>query len=72
MLKDIPAPILVAYIEGLRKMLADGDEQGMITAVEALDDLENIPPELHAGYIQGVASISHAGYIQGLGSISKS
>lgn len=58
MLKDIPAPILVAYIEGLRKMLADGDEQGVITAVEALDDLNSIAPELHTSYIQGVASIA--------------
>jgi hypothetical protein len=57
MLKDIPAPILAAYIEGLRKMLDDDDEQGVIAAVEALDDLECIPPELQAGYIKGVASI---------------
>jgi hypothetical protein len=58
MLKDIPAPILAAYIEGLRKMLADGDEAGVLAAVESLNDLESIPPELHAGYIRGVASIA--------------
>lgn len=59
-MKNIPAPILVAYIEGLRKMLADGDEAGVISAVEALDDLNDIPEELHAGYVQGVASIGRA------------
>lgn len=58
MLKDIPAPILAAYIEGLRKMLADGDEAGVLSAVESLNDLESIPPELYAGYIRGVASIA--------------
>jgi hypothetical protein len=58
MLKNVPAPILVAYIEGLRKMLNDGDEAGVITAVEALNSLEDIPPELHAGFVQSVASIA--------------
>ena len=58
MLKNIPAPVLVAYIEGLRKMLADGDEAGVITAVETLNDLDSIPPQLHAQFVQGVASIA--------------
>lgn len=59
-MKNIPTPVLVAYIEGLRKMLADGDEAGVISAVEALDDLSNIPEEFHAGYVQSVASIGRA------------
>lgn len=58
MLKNVPAPILVAYIEGLRKMLSDGDEAGVITAVETLNDLDNIPPALHAQFVLGVASIA--------------
>lgn len=57
MLNNIPNPILTAFIEGLRKMIADGDEAGAISAIEALDDLENISPELHAGYVRGIASI---------------
>lgn len=59
-MKNVPAPILVAYIEGLRKMLADGDEAGVISAVEALDDLSDIPEELHTMYIQGIANIGKA------------
>jgi hypothetical protein len=58
MLKDIPAPILVAYIEGLRKMLSDGDKEGVITAVETLNDLDDIPPVFHAQFVLGVASIA--------------
>jgi hypothetical protein len=58
MLNNVPAPILVAYIEGLRKMLNDGDKEGVITAVHTLNDLEHIRPELHAQFVLGVASIA--------------
>ncbi|MBY6114262.1 hypothetical protein KUW09_07270 [Mameliella alba] len=60
MMTNITTPIIVAYIEGLRKMLADGDQAGVISSIDALNDLENIPEDLHAMYVQGLASIGQA------------
>lgn len=60
MLQNIPAPILAAYVQGLHKMLAEGDEAGVISAIQALDDLAHLRPELHAGYIRAVATIGAA------------